>query len=388
MYNISSHYKNIFSFAKTQTEFPIVIYLHPFGSTSSDNLEWLGKEKKYGGPLILCYDQEPLIPGFNDELFEYVQKNILTYKINRIILVNTERNSEAKQYFLNKYNFVDVECFFHAFAAHDWYRDHRYMSIPPIKDRVINKKFISFNRLTSNARCYRSIFIAELAKHNLLSQGHISYSEVCPDNNLSYEENLKYALEQDVSYEYIKKTIQILNTIKHPLRIDFDNIIHNGSMHIEPITQNVESFLHIVTETCFWDKKQHLTEKIFKPILLKQPFVLLGCATNLEYLKSYGFKTFNKWWDESYDNINDPIKRLQAVVSIINDLCSKSEDELKTMLLDMEEVLEFNYNLFASKEFLDSIWSELTNNLESALHRSDVEIDPKYLDPSIFNNIN
>ena len=36
----------------------------------------------------------------------------------------------------------------------------------------------------------------------------------------------------------------------------------------------------------------HLTEKIFKPIVNKQPFMLLAAPDNLAYLKSYGFKTY------------------------------------------------------------------------------------------------
>jgi hypothetical protein len=129
----------------------------------------------------------------------------------------------------------------------------------------------------------------------------------------------------------------------------------------------MESFVYLVTETCFFDKKLHLTEKVFKPIVSKQPFLLLGCANNLQYLKSYGFKTFNRWWDENYDAIEDPLTRLKVVVNILKGICEKSNDELEQMLLDMQEVLEYNYNWFYSKEFLDLVWNELTTNLQAAI---------------------
>jgi hypothetical protein len=99
----------------------------------------------------------------------------------------------------------------------------------------------------------------------------------------------------------------------------------------------------------------------------KQPFLLLGCANNLQYLKSYGFKTFNRWWDENYDAIEDPLTRLKVVVNILKGICEKSNDELEQMLLDMQEVLEYNYNWFYSKEFLDLVWNELTTNLQAAI---------------------
>jgi hypothetical protein len=129
----------------------------------------------------------------------------------------------------------------------------------------------------------------------------------------------------------------------------------------------MESFLYVVTETCFWEDKEHLTEKVFKPIVSRQPFVLLGCANNLQYLRDYGFRTFDQWWDESYDKIEDPVERLQAVVQIIKDICSRSDQELEQMLVEMTEVLEYNYQRFYSKDLLDQAWQELTTNLQQAV---------------------
>jgi hypothetical protein len=153
------------------------------------------------------------------------------------------------------------------------------------------------------------------------------------------------------------------------LRIDEKHSVNipNGSQTIGPIEELMESFLHVVTETCFWETKDHLTEKIFKPIVARQPFVLLGCANNLKYLKSYGFKTFDSWWDESYDRIENPIERLQAVVKIINEICSMTTSELESMLRGMQYVLDYNYNWFYSKEFLDVVWNELTINLQDVV---------------------
>ena len=43
---------------------------------------------------------------------------------------------------------------------------------------------------------------------------------------------------------------------------------------------------HIVTETIFYDNKLHFTEKVFKPIVARRPFFLVGAPGNLAYLKS------------------------------------------------------------------------------------------------------
>jgi hypothetical protein len=255
------------------------------------------------------------------------------------------------------------------FAAHDWFRGYQYnLAITNPKDRTITKKYITFNRLTGNARVYRSFFVAELQKNKLLEHGHVSYSDVCPEHGY-YEENILASITtHNVSAEYVLNARHQLDQIDFPLRIDqkHNQFIENDSMRINAIEECMESFLYVVTETCYWDTKKHLTEKIFKPIITKQPFLLLACAHNLEYLRSYGFKTFRAWWDESYDTIQDPIQRLQAVVKIINDICAMSNERLEEILTEMQEVLDYNYNWFYNKQFLDQCWDELVVNLQLA----------------------
>lgn len=372
MYNIHNHYENIAALVNTIISDFKVTYLHPFGTTKIENLEHLSVGSN--GPILFCYDQEPLIPEYNKELFD----NIFIFRsLNRsIILLNTERNSLAKNEILKNYGFIDCYSFFHIFAATDWYRSYQYnKALTPPADRKIKKKYITFNRLTGGARVYRSIFVGELAAHKLLDDGHVSYSEICEQYG-NFEPNLMLAKKTyNLDDVYINGIIAKLHEIggvenRYPLRIDNKgdfSPIANGSFAIGAIPQMMESFLHVVTETCFWETKEHLTEKIFKPIVAKQPFVLLGCAHNLAYLKSYGFKTFDSWWSERYDTLEDPLVRIKAVVRIIEKICSMSNEELEAMLKDMQEVLDHNYNLFFSREFVDSTWNELETNLRDAI---------------------
>jgi hypothetical protein len=102
-------------------------------------------------------------------------------------------------------------------------------------------------------------------------------------------------------------------------------------------------------------------------MISKMPFVLVGPAHNLKYLREYGFKTFGDWIDESYDDIEDPIKRLHAIGETMSKLCSYSEQELYDMLQEMSPVLEHNYNRFYSNEFLDYCWAELQTNIKQAV---------------------
>lgn len=373
MYNIHNHYHNIWQFTKTICDDPRLVYLHPFGSTEPTNIEIMADDRPdleyhQRGPLIICYDQEPLIWGFNNHLFDHILKE-LNIENHTVILLNTEQESQDKNQFLRRYKFKDCYSFFHVFAAADWYRGYRYdVSITDPLDRTIKKKYITFNRLTGGARSYRSMLVAELANAGLLPHGHISYSDQCPIYG-DYRKNLLDAVSRyNIDPAYAVQCADQLDKVSFPLRIDSDSgPIPNGSMILGAIRENMESFLHIVTETCFWEHKTHLTEKIFKPIIARQPFVLVGPANNLRYLKSYGFRTFDRWWDESYDQLPNPIHRIQAVTQIVKDICSRSDQELTDLLHEMRETLEHNYRLLESGRLLNHAWGELKDNLRWCL---------------------
>ena len=117
----------------------------------------------------------------------------------------------------------------------------------------------------------------------------------------------------------------------------------------------------LVTETGNWDVEPEwgqvfLTEKTFKPILLKMGFLIAGMTGSLKKLRNLGFKTFSDYWDESYDDMEDWSKRKDALVETMKDIIL---DDVHVP----DEILEYNYNLLkehnADQELKDTI-SNLT----------------------------
>ena len=341
-----------------------MLYLHPYGSTDPQNIERVADTADISydieneGPMFVFYDQEPIYDKFNYTLFDYIEQNFRP----PFFLITTEQDSEPLKKIIARYKWPTIDYFHHIFAASDWFREYRYNEgLLPVTKREIKKKYITFNRITGNSRVYRSIFINELYKRNLIDFGHISYSKICPVHG-ELETNINSAIENKlISYNHGQEIIENILKIDRPLRIDNlkTDFIKNGSTTLGPVEKLVESFVYVVTETCFWETKKHLTEKIFKPIVSKQPFLLIGCADNLEYLKGYGFKTFDRWWDEGYDKIQDPIQRLNAVVDILETICKLSLSDVNKMYYEMEDVLNHNYNLFFSQTFIDNEWNNL-----------------------------
>jgi hypothetical protein len=370
------------------------MYLLPYGSTQPEDIECLtdvlddinktrsvsGKFMELDeGPFFIFYDQEPIYGEYNYKLFDYIQHNY----IGPYILVSTEKNSKQLDAISKRYMWPTVYYFHHIFAAHDWFRGSALdKALVPPAERKLTKKYITFNRLTSSARVYRSLFISELIKRNILDQGYVSYNEVCPDGG-SYKENLLDGVNKGLySEDLANEAINNISSVQLPLRIDHQDkaFIPNSSFKLSATAQTQESFVYVVTETCYWEEKCHLTEKIFKPIVSRMPFILVGCAHNLEYLRSYGFKTFGQWWDESYDDIEDPIERMKAIGVILEKISSYSLEELEAMLKEMLPVLEHNYNLFNSQELLNTAWEELETNIKNVIGSKN-ELMHTYLRP-------
>jgi hypothetical protein len=107
-----------------------------------------------------------------------------------------------------------------------------------------------------------------------------------------------------------------------------------------------QGFLQIVTETVYDYPAIFYSEKTFKPIVNKRPFVMLGTPGSIKKLQDMGFKTFSNWWNEDYDNIQDPEKRLLSVFEIIKSVYNKSIEELQTLCNDMDDILEYNFNFY------------------------------------------
>jgi hypothetical protein len=87
-----------------------------------------------------------------------------------------------------------------------------------------------------------------------------------------------------------------------------------------------------------------ITEKTDKPLSAAQPFIVVSTPFFLKKLKDLGYKTFDKWWDESYDLVEDDSKRIVEIQKLILEISTWSLEKCFETLLDMKEVLTHNMN--------------------------------------------
>jgi hypothetical protein len=120
-----------------------------------------------------------------------------------------------------------------------------------------------------------------------------------------------------------------------------------------------DSLIYVPTETVYFGQRTHITEKTFKAIALEMPFVLVASAGSLEYLREYGFQTFDGILDESYDTEIDDIRRVERVAQLLKDLDNLSVRERQQIHRACLPRVQHNYNHFYRGGLADTLWSEL-----------------------------
>jgi hypothetical protein len=117
------------------------------------------------------------------------------------------------------------------------------------------------------------------------------------------------------------------------------------------IQSHLDCFVNIVTETLFDVDSIFISEKTYKPIYLCQPFIIFGNPYSLKKLKELGYKTFDKWWDESYDVELDVNNRFKKIICILEEISEWDMDKCFDVKQEMQEILIHNYkNMFKTDE--------------------------------------
>lgn len=338
-------------------------YYYPWGTQRNiSKHEWRPYRSQVDLHHVLFhFDQEPL---WNVDLGHgydaLVTSASAAWSVLKCKILANSEHSEIKRAICKDRSMIDWYFFYHGFAALDWYCDARYVDI----DHPVQNAFLSFNHLVTHRRSYRIALLARLLDQGVCQKGSVSFHANTHD--------IMVELDSPVT-ELSQKSKDLIchnvNTVAN-LPWKLDNVPINGDLsarfgHNEyQLWQN--SLLHLVNETVFYEPKLHLTEKVFKPIVAKRPFLLVAAPGNLEYIRSYGFRTFDHWIDESYDHIQDPDQRLDAIVHELARFARMSIPELRKIQQEMSAVLDFNKQHFFGK-FREIIVGELVDNFDQCI---------------------
>ena len=216
-------------------------------------------------------------------------------------------------------------------------------------DFVPEKLFLSWNR---RYRPHRIRMITLLEKNNLVDRSYISFPKndiETPTTTFKQLANILYKGTLFPHHGSVSITHDHINSLdnKLPLVLDGEEDIvqmcsdeHNVNRHYY---QN--SLVSLITETNYDNLEVTLTEKSFKPLKEKHPFIIVGVAGCLQGLRDLGYKTFGDFWDESYDTITDSFDRMRKLDEILQEIGSWEHNKILEFKRQVKPILEHNYQV-------------------------------------------
>lgn len=310
--------------------------------------------------LLLCNVSEAYHYIVDDIYKELIIKQKIP--ISSIVLltnsadINLEIDAISKKYNLPKLKAYHMMSF-------EFDAKHHLLKHPPgdfqlntLEIKKYTKKFLSFNGVW---RPHRILLAALLKGLNILDKGHISLNIVdnYPPTELIFDTMLNYLRN------HAEGRMLLINNeeeIKKLDRIILDGYDLHSRISYHNFTKSLyeNTYFSIVTETlCCWAYSQEgvtlgraLSEKTFKPILLKHPFLLVSVPRSLQLLKDMGYKTFDECIDESYDDEFDDGKRIYMVAKEVERLCNLSAQELENFLNTCRKITDYNFEVLKNKK--------------------------------------
>jgi len=364
MIRIDEIYENTFlPWVRKNLPTASISYCDPFGRSDPDSILCKGLDNHDDEDYaIFFFDQEPVqlsihLPTFQS--FNYRNNRLSPKPKKTKFLVTSETNSDNVDYICKAYGLRPFYYFFHGWAALDWYRGYdRTFLITPPEQRQIKKTFFSANRIIGGERGHRVLMLYFMQRLGLM-HNHVSAPKICPVEN-------KHIVDIAQPYRHFWSDIEsVLSSMDLPKLFPGEDSQLMSSCWLDQFDLCAESMIYHVSETVFFGRRQHLTEKTFKPIALGMPFVLGAPCGSLAYLRQYGFKTFDTVWSEEYDIIQDDNSRLARLMNLLATLDKQTEQEKNNMFKKCIPIIEHNWNHFYNGGFEKILWSELSTMLDN-----------------------
>lgn len=288
-----------------------------------------------------------------DSIIDFKNKN----KLNNITVHTCDY--DVKKYYphYKELNLITDDIFLK--AEHD---------VPIVDDNYANlrnftNKFLCMNYRYTFHRHFLSCYAAQTENAIM---GWVFKSEIDHISQSPWHQLSRIEQKDSDAYAKLKRGLNILNN-NVPLTIDFKfteptvinhhyhknafpenkNIVDPDCFEIEKTYKKI--FCEIVGETRFAQPTANYSEKVYRPMFYLRPFIVGAPAYTLQYMREQGFKTFNYYWDESYDTTECHEDRLLKIFKVIDKINSMTMEECISMYEDMLPILEHNQRIVRQK---------------------------------------
>lgn len=300
--------------------------------------------------IIITHTQIYHLKKYEKVLSKYIKKyncknNLWWYSFNPYEAYNKKINVA----FLDPISHVSIE---HEIITKNSAKDYSYKRINQISScnlNKVNRYFISTN-LSHNS--HRILSNHLLNKKNLIKQGYYSFhASFLKDIKAKNTIKNNYLQDFKAHSEFLEK--HSLNIKDIFIDIEKTHVLDRvGSPRVNLSLDSIQSFyeqslVSLVTESTVDENEIFITEKTQMSFVYGRPFLLIGNRYSLKFLKQYyGFKTFDKIFDESYDNCNNFVEKTVKVIDELDRFCSLPFSKAKQKIQDISDILEYNREVY------------------------------------------
>lgn len=273
-----------------------------------------------------------------------------------------KRNLDLYKEACKTYNLVELDIIFcnvyEVAAAGDAVKNKDLITKDPLGYELRERPFLCFNGV---AREHRVLLIGELFSRNLFHHTFLS----CYDPSvIAMALQAKWLVDEKVYTDKFYKLF--FEVIKHadlfPMKLSLiDGQYKSHDFTYEDYVLYSRSYISVVTETDFFQKFKYYrtltfnctfpTEKTYKPIKARHPFIIASRPHFLKHLRAEGYLTFHPHINESYDDIENDERRLNAIATELERLAAYSDQEWGNFLYHVNHICQHNFDVLCRKEF-------------------------------------
>jgi hypothetical protein len=327
------------------------------------------------GVILIDYSMEPFISLDYHKLLHTCLKESGISPKSIYIAVNS---FNAKQLYENwfsaedrMYNIINTPfCLEHSSYYYSQSLDRNENKVITLNKFLSTKDVVRDNYFLMKIKApkeHRLKTLILLTDDSLINLGDWSFSG---EQNFSKTEGYKNAI-RNLNLKNRAQVEELLDRGQHNLKSE-ENCLFNdiNAWTDEDYAPHLSSYFDICFESFFYIESEaiSLTEKIFKPIINFQPFIYVATKGSLQVLRDLGFKTFEPFIDESYDQELDNDKRLFMAYEQIKRLCLMSKQEIHEWYWGMQDILIHNHqhllNIHKNKMITETALEELYESLK------------------------
>lgn len=268
-----------------------------------------------------------------------------------------ESNLKAYKKIVSDYNLLELPIYFtncyEYFAIVDAIKNIELINGKTLSYETKERPFLFLN---GQARAHRIIMIGEIFARNIHPFTFLS----CYDNDIMEQaRSARWVVDKQVFGPRFFRLFYEIETRKEifPLKLTGNNV-HDYSLEDHDLYK--KSYISIVSETDFFQihyqnktvsfNCTYPTEKTFRPIKARHPFIIASRPHFLKHLRSQGYKTFHPHINEYYDDLDNDEQRMTAIVSEMERLSKYSDEEWASFLYHTNHICQHNFETLILKE--------------------------------------